>query len=163
MGGALSTCLFARHALLPHGWCRDVLLDWDAAGDLTAVTDKAAPPPGVEVAEYVLPGMVNLHSHAFQRALGGMTEVAGNGPDSFWTWRDLMYRFARHITPQQMEAIAAQLFAECLRHGYTAVCEFHYLQRDAAGALYARPAETAERVLAAARSSGCTCAARSGR
>ena len=154
MGGALSGCLFARHALLPQGWRRDVLLEWDAAGDLTAVTDNAAPPPGAEVAQYVLPGMVNLHSHAFQRALGGMTEVAGDGPDSFWTWRELMYRFARHITPEQMESIAAQLFAECLRHGYTAVCEFHYLQRDMAGALYARPAETAERVLAAARISG---------
>ena len=158
MGGALSGCLFARHALLPQGWCRDVLLEWDAAGDLTAVTDNAVAPAGVEVVEYVLPGMVNLHSHAFQRALGGMTEVAGDEvnhvADSFWTWRDLMYRFARHITPEQMQSIAAQLFAECLRHGYTAVCEFHYLQRDAAGALYARPAETAERVLAAARLSG---------
>ena len=158
MGGALSGCLFARHALLPQGWRRDVLLEWDAAGDLTRIQEDAVPAPGVEVAEYVLPGMVNLHSHAFQRALGGMTEVAGDEvnhvADSFWTWRDLMYRFARHITPEQMEAIAAQLFAECLRHGYTAVCEFHYLQRDAAGALYARPAETAERVLAAARSSG---------
>ena len=158
MGGALSGCLFARHALLPQGWRRDVLLEWDAAGDLTAVTESAVAPAGVEVAQYVLPGMVNLHSHAFQRALGGMTEVAGDEvnhvADSFWTWRELMYRFARHITPEQMEAIAAQLFAECLRHGYTAVCEFHYLQRDAAGALYARPAETAERVLAAARVSG---------
>jgi len=150
----LKASLFARHALLPQGWRRDVLLEWDAAGDLTLVREDAAPPAGAEVVEYVLPGMVNLHSHAFQRALGGMTEVAGDGPDSFWTWRELMYRFARHITPEQMESIAAQLFVECLRHGYTAVCEFHYLQRDAAGALYARPAETAQRVLAAARVSG---------
>ena len=158
MGGALSGCLFARHALLPQGWRREVLLEWDKSGDLTVVAENAVAPAGVEVAQYVLPGMINLHSHAFQRALGGMTEVAGDEvnhvADSFWTWRELMYRFARHITPEQMESIAAQLFAECLRHGYTAVCEFHYLQRDAAGALYARPAETAERVLAAARSSG---------
>ncbi|MGK5077918.1 formimidoylglutamate deiminase [Janthinobacterium sp. HLX7-2] len=150
--------LFARHALLPQGWRRDVLLEWDAAGDLMQLKEGAAPPAGVEVAQYVLPGMVNLHSHAFQRALGGMTEKAGDdihhAPDSFWTWRELMYRFARQITPGQMEAIAAQLFAECLRHGYTAVCEFHYILRDAAGALYARPAQTAERVLQAARISG---------
>ncbi|OYO30988.1 formimidoylglutamate deiminase [Janthinobacterium sp. PC23-8] len=152
MGAALK--LFARHALLPGGWRRDVLLAWDADGDLTSVIDNAAPPDGVELAEYVVPGMVNLHSHAFQRALGGMTEKAGAGPDSFWTWRELMYRFAGRIAPEQIEAIAAQLFAECLRHGYTAVCEFHYLQRDAAGALYARPAETAETVIAAARASG---------
>ena len=152
MGAAVK--LFARHALLPQGWRRDVLLAWNAHGDLTSVIDNAAPPDGVELAEYVLPGMVNLHSHAFQRALGGMTEKAGMGPDSFWTWRNLMYRFAGRITPEQIETIAAQLFAECLRHGYTAVCEFHYLQRDAAGELYARPAETAERVIAAARASG---------
>ena len=156
MGAAVSNVntLFARHALLPQGWSRDVLLAWNGAGELIAVTENTVAPAGVDVAEYVLPGMVNLHSHAFQRALGGMTEKAGEQPDSFWTWRDLMYRFARHITPEQITTIAAQLFNECLRHGYTAVCEFHYLQRDAQGALYARPAETAERVIQAARLSG---------
>ena len=148
------SALFARHALLPDGWHRDVLLEWDAAGDLNGVAADAALVAGVEVADYVLPGMVNLHSHAFQRALGGQTEKAGDGPDSFWTWRDLMYRFARNITPAHIESIAAQLFTECLRHGYTAVCEFHYVQRDPGGAMYARPAETAERVIAAARLSG---------
>jgi formimidoylglutamate deiminase len=146
--------LFARNALLPHGWQQDVRLDWDERGDLTAVVAGATAAAGVPTAEFVLPGMVNLHSHAFQRALGGLTEIAGDGPDSFWTWRDLMYRFARHITPEHIEAIAAQLFSECLRHGYTAVCEFHYVQRDPHGSMYARPAETAERVVAAAKLSG---------
>jgi len=150
--------LFARHAWLPEGWRRDVLLAWDGEGNLTQVLEHAAPPAGVEVAQLVVPGMVNLHSHAFQRALAGMTEVAGevldNTPDSFWTWRELMYRFASRITPEQIEAIAAQLYSECLRHGYTAMCEFHYLQRDPDGAFYAQPAETALRVLEAARTSG---------
>jgi formimidoylglutamate deiminase len=146
--------LFARHALLPDGWRRDVLLAWDGQGDLLRAEPGAAPPPGVEQADYVLPGMVNLHSHAFQRALGGLTEKAGPGPDSFWTWRELMYRFANRISPEQIEAVAAQLYAECLRHGYTAVCEFHYIQRDVNGEPYARPAETAERVARAARKSG---------
>lgn len=146
--------LFARHALLPQGWCRDVLLEWDARGDLTRVAAGAAPPIGVARAEYVVPGMVNLHSHAFQRALGGLTEKAGEGPDSFWTWRELMYRFAGQVAPEQIEAIAAQLYVECLRHGYTSVCEFHYLQRDQRGAMYARPAETAERVSGAAQAAG---------
>jgi formimidoylglutamate deiminase len=145
--------LFARHALLPEGWRRDVLLEWSEAGELSAVTPGALQ-GAAPLAELVVPGMVNLHSHAFQRALGGLTEVAGEGPDSFWTWRDLMYRFARNITPEHIEAIAAQLFAECLRHGYTSVCEFHYVQRDPSGALYARPAETAERVVAAAGATG---------
>jgi formimidoylglutamate deiminase len=148
------TALFARHALLPQGWQRDVLLEWDSGGDLTQVAPGARPPLNVARAEYVLPGMVNLHSHAFQRALGGLTETGSEGPDSFWTWRDLMYRFAARITPEGIEAIAAQLFAECLRHGYTSVCEFHYLQRAADGASYARPAETAERVAAAAQLAG---------
>jgi formimidoylglutamate deiminase len=146
--------LFARHALLPAGWRADVLLEWDGSGSFTGITEGAACPAGCERAELVVPGMVNLHSHAFQRALGGLTEVAGDGPDSFWTWRDLMYRFARNITPEQIEAIAAQLYSECLRHGYTSVCEFHYIQRDPAGRLYARPAETAERAIAAARHTG---------
>ncbi len=146
--------LFARHALLPEGWQRDVLLEWDAHGDLTRVDPEAAPPLGVPRTDYVLPGMVNLHSHAFQRALGGLTERAGDGPDSFWTWRDLMYRFAARITPEQIEAIAAQLFSECLRHGYTSLCEFHYLQRGPDGEPYARPAETAERVAAAGHATG---------
>jgi formimidoylglutamate deiminase len=155
-GGAL----FARHALLAQGWTADVLLEWDGAGTLLAVTPGAVPAAGVEQAQLVLPGMVNLHSHAFQRALGGLTETAGNdphnpnNPDSFWTWRELMYRFARNITPGQIEAIAAQLFAECLRHGYTAVCEFHYVQRAPGGGLYPRPAETAERIVAASRAAG---------
>jgi formimidoylglutamate deiminase len=146
--------LFARHALLPEGWQGEVLIEWDARGNLTRVQPQARPPIGVARADYVVPGMVNLHSHAFQRALGGLTEKAGDGPDSFWTWRDLMYRFAAHITPEQVEAIAAQLFSECLRHGYTALCEFHYIQRDPAGDMYARPAEMAERVAAAGQQAG---------
>ena len=146
--------LFARHALLPGGWQRDVLLEWSGGGELAAVTPGAAQPAGAAAATLVVPGMVNLHSHAFQRALGGLTEVAGEGPDSFWTWRELMYRFARNITPAHIEAIAAQLFSECLRHGYTSLCEFHYVQRDQDGAMYARPAETAERVVAAAAAAG---------
>lgn len=148
--------LFARHALLPDGWAKDVLIAWDAAGTITAVTASAAATAaaGVESVEYALPGMVNLHSHSFQRALGGRTEKAGESKDSFWTWRELMYRFARNITPEHIEAIAAQLFSECLRHGYTSLCEFHYVQRAPDGAMYPRPAETAERVLAAARLAG---------
>jgi formimidoylglutamate deiminase len=146
--------LFARNALLPEGWRRDVLIEWDARGELVGVAVRAAPPIGVPRAEYVVPGMVNLHSHAFQRALGGLTERAGDGPDSFWTWRELMYRFANQLTPEQLEAIAAQLYAECLRHGYTSVCEFHYLQRDQHGAMYARPAQMAEAVATAGQQAG---------
>ncbi len=148
--------LFARHALLPDGWASDVLIGWDAGGAITALTRGAAAEAAgdVQCVEYALPCMINLHSHSFQRALGGRTEKAGDTKDSFWTWRDLMYRFARNITPEHIESIAAQLFSECLRHGYTSLCEFHYVQRAPDGAMYPRPAETAERVIAAARLAG---------
>ncbi|MGJ7918759.1 formimidoylglutamate deiminase [Massilia sp. LXY-6] len=149
-----TSALFARHALLPEGWRADVLLEWDERGDLSSVRPGADALAGVEKADYVLPGMINLHSHAFQRAMAGLAERAGSSEDSFWTWRELMYRFAGRITPEQMEAVAAQLQVECLRHGYTAICEFHYVQRDPGGALYANPAETALRIAAAARRSG---------
>lgn len=152
------SALFAKNALLPSGWARDVLLQWDTLGNLDAVTPDALQPAGVVAADYVLPGMINLHSHAFQRALGGLTEFAGGGEaasrDSFWTWRDLMYRFARNITPEQMEAIAAQLYTECLRHGYTSVCEFHYVQRAPDGGLYPRVAQAAENVINGAQLAG---------
>ena len=146
--------LFARHALLVDGWAANVRLRWNADGDLTTVQRSATAQAYEVQQEIVVPGMVNLHSHAFQRAMAGMSEIAGEGPDSFWTWRDLMYRYALHITPQQMQAIAAQLYSECLRHGYTAVCEFHYLHRAQDGAFYPNMAETAEQVIAAAKATG---------
>ena len=146
--------LFARHALLPEGWRKDVLLQWNDRGNLSAVQTNAVAASGIPSVGYILPGMINLHSHTFQRALGGLTEKAGDSKDSFWTWRDLMYRFARNITPEQMEAIAAQLFTECLRHGYTSVCEFHYVQRAPDGSMYPRASETAQRVIDAARHTG---------
>ena len=159
--GAPARTLFARHALLEQGWRADVRLEWNGAGDLIAVEAGAVAREDDEGADWVLPGMVNLHSHAFQRALAGLAETAGtgaglgkSGPDSFWSWRALMYGVATRITPEQLEAIAAQLYVDCLRHGYTAVCEFHYLHRDPAGAPYARPALMAEHVLEAARASG---------
>ena len=160
MGAHVNTAansLFARHALLPEGWREDVLLEWNDDGDLTRVQAGAGARTDGERAEhvaYAVPGMVNLHSHAFQRAMAGLAEKAGNGPDSFWTWRELMYRFAGRITPEQMEAVASQLYVECLRHGYTSVCEFHYVQREPDGALYANPAETALRIAESARQSG---------
>jgi len=146
--------LFAHNALLADGWRKNVLLQWDDRGNFTAVQADAVAAPGIPSARLVMPGMVNLHSHAFQRALGGLTEVAGDAKDSFWTWRDLMYRFARNITPEQMEAIAAQLYSECLRHGYTSMCEFHYVQRAPDGSMYPQASETAQRVIAAARQAG---------
>ncbi|WP_280156659.1 formimidoylglutamate deiminase [Piscinibacter sp. XHJ-5] len=147
--------LLAPHALLPQGWARDVLLAWDSTGRLTAVTPEAAGLPDVQRADGpVIPGMPNLHSHAFQRAFAGLTEYRGEGGDSFWSWRERMYRFAAAITPEQLEEIATHLYIEMLRAGYTSVCEFHYLHHDQRGAAYADPAEMGLRIVAAARRAG---------
>jgi len=151
----MSQTLFADHALLPTGWARDVLLVWDDAGALTAVTPQAAAPAGTSIANGpVVPGMPNLHSHAFQRAFAGLSEYRGSADDSFWSWRDLMYRFALSVSPDQLEAIATQLYIEMLQAGYTAVCEFHYLHHDQAGQRYADPAEMSMRLIAAAARAG---------
>ena len=148
--------IIAEHALLPGGWHDDVLLEWNDAGMLTRVTpdtargdDTAAYLPGI-----VLPGMPNLHSHALQRAMAGLTEYRSDPADSFWSWRTLMYAFAQKLTPDALRAIATQLYVEMLKGGYTSVCEFHYLHHDIGGRPYANPAEHAECLIAAARDAG---------
>ncbi|WP_444633117.1 formimidoylglutamate deiminase [Cupriavidus oxalaticus] len=154
--------LFADWALLPEGWARDVLLAWDDQGRLTTVQAGAAASADVpHAAGPVLPGMPNLHSHAFQRGFAGLTEYRSRphgdnpaGADSFWSWRTLMYRFAQRISPDTLEAIATQLYIEMLRAGYTSVCEFHYVHHDANGKPYADAAEMSLRLLRAAQRTG---------
>lgn len=146
--------IYAENILLECGWEANVRLHWNELGDITKLEKNVIALDGEMKEGFVLPGMINLHSHAFQRAMAGMAEIAGEGPDSFWTWRDLMYRFALAITPEQINAIAAQLYSECLRYGYTSVCEFHYLHRDPQGVFYADPAEMAKQVIAAANDTG---------
>jgi len=153
-----SSALFAAHALLPAGWARDVQLVWDARGVLTEVRAGTQPDPASRHATGpVVPGMPNLHSHAFQRAFAGLTEfraAAGSATDSFWTWRDVMYRFALAVSPEQLEAIATQLYIEMLQAGYTSVCEFHYLHHTPSGAPFDDPPEMALRLVAAAERAG---------
>ena len=105
--------LFAADALLPGGWARDVLLEWNATGELLAVSPGSRPGPATpRAAGPVIPGMPNLHCHAFQRAFGGLTEFRGEAQDSFWSWRTLMYRFAAQLTPELLEDIASWLYIE---------------------------------------------------
>ena len=146
--------LFAAHALLPEGWAHDVLFQIGADGALSAVSPGSAPGAAPRASGPVVPGMPNLHSHAFQRAMAGLSERAGLEDDSFWTWRQTMYGFVGALTPAHVQAIATQLYIEMLKAGYTAVGEFHYLHHDAAGAPYADPAEMSWRVIAAARTAG---------
>ncbi len=150
----MTTRLLAEHALLPQGWRDDVLLEWDADGVLSAVQAGYAAPFDGERAALVVPGMVNLHSHAFQRAMAGLTEYRANPIDSFWSWRTLMYRFASRLTPDILRAVARQLYSEMLVAGYTSVCEFHYLHHDANGKPYANAGEMSACLIEAANDAG---------
>ncbi len=151
--------LFAEHALLPAGWARDVLLEWDERGRLTLVQAVSVAPAGVaRTSGPLLPGMPNLHSHAFQRAFAGLTESRSPNPgaehDSFWSWRTLMYRFAAALTPEHLGAIATALYVEMLEAGYTSVCEFHYVHHDQDGQPYADDTTLSSCIVEAASRAG---------
>lgn len=150
------TRLFARYALLPDGWAENVRVTLTTEGRIGAVDSGAERgPDDTDLGDRVLlPAQCNLHSHAFQRAMAGLTEHRSAGQDSFWTWRDLMYRFVRRLSPEQIEAIAALVYMEMLESGYAAVGEFHYIHHRASGQPYERVTETTERIFAAARDTG---------
>jgi formimidoylglutamate deiminase len=149
----MKTNFHFRAALLPDGWHDDVRL---CVGDgvIEAVATNVPPTAGDGSHEVAVPGMPNLHSHAFQRAMAGRTETRGTAEDSFWTWREAMYRIALSMTPDDVEAIARQAYVEMLETGFTRVGEFHYLHHDADGRPYRAPAEMAERICAAASAAG---------
>jgi formimidoylglutamate deiminase len=131
------------------------LLQADALFDGREWSAAAALPVDVATrAAWVVPGIANLHSHAFQRAMAGLTERQQSDADSFWTWREWMYHFAATLSPDDVHAIARQLYIEMLEAGFTSVCEFHYLHHDVDGRPYARPAAMAEAIIAAAQSVG---------
>ena len=144
--------IHAHLALTPKGWIRDLCIEIKD-GRITQVSN------GLTKDHYsvdlLLPAPVNLHSHAFQRALAGLTETRGPDPqDSFWTWRKLMFRFLDRLTPDQVQAIAELVFMEMLEAGYGAVAEFHYLHHDIGGQRYSNLPEMAERITAAAQNTG---------
>jgi formimidoylglutamate deiminase len=144
--------IHAAQALLPAGWARDVRVEVEAEGRIAAVT-AGARPEGRRV-ELLLPAPVNVHSHAFQRAMAGLAERRGPARDSFWTWRALMYRFLGRLTPEQVQAIAAFVQMEMLEAGFGACVEFHYLHHQPDGTPYDDPAEMSARIAAAAAQSG---------
>ena len=141
--------LFFEQALLPQGWARDVRLLIDR-GRIVTVASGATAHHGDERHRIGLPGLSNLHSHAFQRGMAGLVECRGPTSDSFWTWRELMYKFVGRMTPDDIEAIAAQAYVEMLEAGFTRVGEFHYIHHDVSGVPYGNIAELAERIVAAA-------------
>ena len=131
----------------PAGWRAGARLSLEA-GRIVVVEDGAAG------GDWIVPGIPNLHSHAFQRAMAGLAERQTDPADSFWTWRETMYRFAARFDPESLHAVACQLYAEMLEAGYTSVCEFHYLHHAPGGRPYAEPAAMSQALVAAARATG---------
>jgi formimidoylglutamate deiminase len=145
--------LHFKQALLPGGWSRDVRLSI-ADRRIAAIHTGVAPSDADERHAIAVPGLSNLHSHGFQRGMAGLTEIRGVSSDSFWTWRELMYRFVARMTPEDIEAITAQAYVEMLEAGFTRVGEFHYIHHEPAGTPYADIAELAARIAAAAQAGG---------
>lgn len=151
---AAAHSLFFARALLPAGWAGDVRITV-TDGRVSKVETGVARGAGEADLGVALPGLSNVHSHAFQRAMAGLTE--GRGPtegDDFWSWRALMYRFLDRGGPDEIEAITALAFAEMLEGGFTRVGEFHYLHNDPDGRPYGDPGELAGRIAAAAAGTG---------
>jgi formiminoglutamate deiminase len=140
--------LFFDHALLPSGWACDVRVSV-GDGSVLAVAADARADGAERIPGIAIPGAPNLHCHAFQRGMAGLAERRGPQADSFWTWREVMYRFLAQLSPDDVEAIAAFAYMEMLEAGFTAVGEFHYLHHDVDGAPYADIGEMAARIVAA--------------
>ncbi|TYL98656.1 formimidoylglutamate deiminase [Bradyrhizobium rifense] len=139
-------------ALLPSGWANDVQVVI-TAGAIAEVTPGVQPAAGDERHAIALPGLASLHSHAFQRGMAGLAELRGDSTDTFWTWRETMYRFALAMTPDDVADVATLLYVEMLERGFTRVGEFHYLHHDRDGSHYADVAEMAARIAQAAEAS----------
>lgn len=146
---------WAEQAWLAEGWQRAVLLRSDATGRWAEVQpDTPCPTAATRLAGPVLPGLVDAHGHAFQRAFAGLAERREQVHDDFWSWRERMYRVASAVTPDDLQTIATQLYRELLCGGYTQVCEFHYLQHQADGTPYADPWAMSQALIAAADAAG---------
>lgn len=145
--------LWFETALLPGGWAASVRIACED-GRIVGVETGASAQPGDERGGIAVPGLGNVHSHAFQRGMAGLTEIRGGAADSFWSWRELMYRFVGRMTADDIEAVAAQAYAEMLEAGFTRVGEFHYIHHDEQGAPYGNIGELAERIAASARLTG---------
>lgn len=145
--------IFAKQAKLSTGWASNVRVT-HADGRITDIAPNQTPDAHDTCVDTLLPALANLHSHSFQRAMAGMTEYRMAGKDSFWTWRDLMYRFTANLTPEHIEAIAAFVFLDMQEAGYASVGEFHYLHHQAGGATYDDLGELSSRIATAAAKTG---------
>jgi formiminoglutamate deiminase len=149
----MNASLHFATALLPDGWATNVRIGIQD-GRIAAIDTDETSAATDERHAIALPGLPNLHSHAFQRGMAGLAEVRGRSDDSFWTWRAIMYRFVDRLTPDDLAAIARQAYAEMLESGFTRVGEFHYLHLDRDGRPFADPAEMSAAIIAAAQDTG---------
>lgn len=147
------TTLFASRLLGSGGWICSARLQL-REGRIASLEAGATVQLGDECHDVIVPALPNLHSHAFQRGMAGLTETRGGATDDFWSWRDTMYRFASRMTPEQLEAVASLAYMEMLESGFCRVGEFHYLHHDVDGRPFADPAEMSGRIAAAARHTG---------
>ncbi|WP_421565849.1 formimidoylglutamate deiminase [Ochrobactrum sp. EDr1-4] len=145
--------IHAKQALLHTGWAENVRLGL-ALGKIASVEAGVEAKPGDEHHKVIVAGMPNLHSHAFQYGMAGLAERRGPSADSFWSWRDVMYKFALTMTPEQAEAVALRLYVDMLEAGFTRVGEFHYLHHDRDGTHYGNISEMADRIVSAAQNAG---------
>lgn len=145
--------IFSNRAWRSNGWSENAAITIND-GVIVSIETGTKPEPDDILVDTLLPAQANLHSHSFQRAMAGMTEFRAAGQDSFWTWRTLMYQFLDHLTPDQIEAIAALVFMEMQEAGYASVGEFHYVHHQPGGHFYDDRAELSARILAAALHSG---------
>ncbi len=155
MSAAVPTTQFihAGQALLQTGWAEDVRLGL-AQGKIASVEIGVEAKTGDERYKVIVAGMPNLHSHAFQYGMAGLAERRGPSADSFWSWREIMYKFALTMTPEQAEAVALRLYVDMLEAGFTRVGEFHYLHHDRDGTPYSNISEMADRIVSAAQTAG---------
>lgn len=143
-------------AWTPKGVVRDPIVEIND-GTIVGCLDPSCQVEGpIERLEgrLLMPGFVNAHSHAFQRAIRGRVEISQPGEGDFWGWREAMYKAANAVNPDQLEHICQLAFLEMVQAGVTHVGEFHYLHRASGGQAYAEPNELAHRVIRAARQVG---------
>jgi formimidoylglutamate deiminase len=146
--------IFCKVLLQENQWRNNVIVSLGPDGIITGIDPGTEQDADESISGIVIPGMPNVHSHAFQRAIAGRAGPGGRRRDSFWSWREAMYRCANNITPDQFSAITAHVFLEMLKAGYTSCAEFHYIHHQADGSPFSNHAEMSERVLEAAMASG---------
>ncbi len=143
-----------KQVLTEQGWMNDISIQIGDNGHIESLVQDANNSQYPIFENPVIPGMPNLHSHSFQYAMAGLSEIRKNPVDSFWSWREMMYYFALNVSPDDLQAITAKLYMDLLKGGYTEIAEFHYLHNDMDGSYYARPQELSASIINAAEHTG---------